>query len=123
MSKRGNQELSNRVFDSASELFAVLAAPCRVRIVCELCQAERNVGELLAVVGGSQPNLSHHLRALFQAGVVNRRRDGAKVYYRVAQQRVQALCEILQGLGVVEREGDRPAAVTQADPHEPKEWL
>jgi len=118
MSKGDNQELSNRVFDSASELFAVLAAPCRVRIMCELCRDERNVGELLAVVGGSQPNLSHHLRALFQAGVVARRRDGAKVYYRVAQQRVQALCEILQGLGVMERE-----VATPADPHEPKEWL
>jgi len=118
-----NDELKNRVFDTASELFAVLAAPCRVRIVCELCRSERNVGELLMVVGGSQPNLSHHLRALFQAGVVTRRRDGAKVYYRVAQQRVEALCEILQGLGVVERSADGVAAEAQAGPHEPKEWL
>jgi len=118
-----NDELRDRVFENASELFSVLAAPCRVRIMCELCRSERNVGELLMVVGGSQPNLSHHLRALFQAGVVTRRRDGAKVYYRVAQQRMEALCEILQGLGVVERSADEVIAEAQAGPHEPKEWL
>ncbi|MEJ6002208.1 ArsR/SmtB family transcription factor [Paucibacter soli] len=118
-----NDELRDRVFDNAAELFAVLAAPCRIRIVCELCRSERNVGELLMVVGGSQPNLSHHLRALFQAGVVSRRRDGAKVYYRLAQQRVEALCEIFQGLGVAERAADVAGAEAQAGLLEPKEWL
>lgn len=50
----------------------------------ELCVAERNVGELLSAVGGSQPNLSHHLHVLLQAGVVKRRRDGVKVFYQLA---------------------------------------
>jgi len=122
MNTGNHDELRDRVFDSASALFAVLAAPCRVRIVGELCQGERNVGELLALVGGSQPNLSHHLRALFEAGVVTRRRAGAKVYYRVVAGRSQALREMLQGLGVLGQAAAGGTAEAPDGPHEAKEW-
>lgn len=94
--------MRDRVFNAASGLFAVLAAPYRVRILCELCGHELNVSELLASIGGSQPNLSHHLRGLYEGGVVMRRREGSKVFYRVAPQRREVLTEMLRVLGVMD---------------------
>ena len=59
---------ADRVFEIAAELFALLSAPTRLRIVCELCEGEKNVGELLEIVGVSQPNISQHLGMLYRGG-------------------------------------------------------
>ncbi len=85
--------LPDRVFAAAAELFGLLSTPTRLRIVCELCEGERNVGELLERVEVSQPNMSQHLGMLFRAGIVERRRAGAQVYYRIASDRVLLLCD------------------------------
>jgi len=84
-------EASDRVFEAAAELFALLSTPTRLRIVCELCKGEKNVGELLAVVAASQPNISQHLGMLYRGGILGRRRAGSQVYYRVVSERVQLL--------------------------------
>ena len=85
--------LPDRVFAVAAELFGLLSTPTRLRIVCELCDGECNVGELLERVDVSQPNMSQHLGTLFRAGIVERRRAGAQVYYRIANDRVLLLCD------------------------------
>ena len=84
---------SDRVFEVAAELFAMLSTPTRLRIVCELCQGEKNVGELLGRVGVSQPNISQHLGMLYRGGVLGRRRAGAQMYYRIVSERVLLLCD------------------------------
>ena len=48
----------DRVFDLVAELFGLLSAPTRLRIVCALIGGERNVSELLEQVAVSQPNMS-----------------------------------------------------------------
>jgi DNA-binding transcriptional ArsR family regulator len=88
-----NERTSGRVFEAAAELFALLSTPTRLRIVCELSEGERNVGELLERVGVSQPNMSQHLGMLYRGGVVERRRSGSSVFYRVTSERVLLLCE------------------------------
>jgi ArsR family transcriptional regulator len=87
----------DRVFEQAAELFSLLSAPSRLRIVCELCQGEKNVGELLARVGVSRPNLSQHLGALYRGGIVARRRAGSTVFYRLASERAWLLCDAVCG--------------------------
>jgi ArsR family transcriptional regulator len=84
---------SDRVFEAAAELFGLLSTPTRLRIVCELYQGERRVGELRRRIGASQPNISQHLGTLYRSGVVGRRRVGSQVYYRLAGERVLLLCE------------------------------
>jgi len=96
MTTKPSASQGDLVFGAAAELFAVLASPCRVRILFELCKLELNVGELLQRVGGSQPNLSHHLNALYRADVLSRRREGARVYYRLAPGRAEMLCGAMQ---------------------------
>ncbi|MFH7043556.1 ArsR/SmtB family transcription factor [Paucibacter sp. JuS9] len=88
---------SEAVFLAAADLFGLLSNPCRVRIVYELCHSELNVGDLLGRVGGSQPNLSHHLGALYRAGVLGRRRDGARSFYSLVPGKMDLLCGALTG--------------------------
>jgi ArsR family transcriptional regulator len=86
----------DRVFDRAADLFGLLAAPTRLRIVCALMEGERNVTELLERVPVSQPNISQHLGMLYRAGVLARRRMGSQIYYRVDHDPVRRLCQALK---------------------------
>lgn len=87
---------SARVFAIAADLFGLLSAPVRLKIVCALLEGERSVGQLLAQVDASQPNLSQHLATLYRCGILARRRVGAQVWYRIANDRVQVLCEAVR---------------------------
>ena len=63
--------------------FAVLAEPNRRRILDELCQGERSVGELVQSLSLSQPAVSKHLRVLREADLVAARVDKQHRRYRL----------------------------------------
>uniref|UniRef100_UPI00261F0E99 ArsR/SmtB family transcription factor n=1 Tax=uncultured Limnohabitans sp. TaxID=768543 RepID=UPI00261F0E99 len=48
---------SEEVFEKAAEVFRVMSAPMRLRIISALCNGEKNVGELLAEIDTTQPNM------------------------------------------------------------------
>src|SRR3954468_21964210 len=73
-------------------MFDVLAEPTRRRILDELCEQPRTVGELVATLAVSQPSVSKHLRVLRDAGVVHARKDAQR---RVYELRPEALAEVL----------------------------
>ena len=83
---------SDQVFDSAAELFRLLATPIRLKIISALCGQEKNVSQLLAEIDTTQPNMSQHLATLYRAGVLARRRDATQIYYRIGSQRAATLC-------------------------------
>jgi DNA-binding transcriptional ArsR family regulator len=83
---------SDQVFDLAAELFRVMSAPLRLKIISSLCDREKNVSELLSEISTTQPNMSQHLNTLYQAGVLGKRRDGVQIYYRIVNERVVTLC-------------------------------
>ncbi len=83
---------SEQVFELAAELFRVMSAPMRLKIISSLCNGEKNVGQLLEEIQTTQPNMSQHLHTLYQAGVLGRRRDGVQIYYRIINERVVTLC-------------------------------
>ena len=85
-------EQSQEVFEKAAEVFRVMSAPMRLRIISALCNGEKNVGELLAEIETTQPNMSQHLNTLYQAGVLGKRREGVQIYYRIINERVVTLC-------------------------------
>ena len=82
----------NEVFERAAELFGLLSPPIRLRIISELCNCEKNVGQLLNTIEVAQPNMSQHLNMLYRAGVVAKRRQGAQVFYRIADESVALVC-------------------------------
>ncbi|MEY2736787.1 MAG: hypothetical protein RLZ58_2196 [Pseudomonadota bacterium] len=83
---------TDEVFESAAEVFRVMSAPMRLKIISSLCNGEKNVSELLAEIRTTQPNMSQHLNTLYQAGVLGKRRDGVQIYYRIINDRVVTLC-------------------------------
>jgi DNA-binding transcriptional ArsR family regulator len=65
------------------DALAVLAEPTRRRIVDALRQADSSVGDLVGVLGMSQPAVSKHLRVLRDAGVVSARIRAQQRIYRL----------------------------------------
>ena len=74
-----------------AELFRAFSDTSRVRILSALMAGELNVGALAAVVGISESAVSHHLRGLRQMRLVQLRREGKEVYYRVEDEHIIAL--------------------------------
>ena len=86
---------SDEVFELAAEVFRIMSAPMRLKIISALCNGEKNVGELLAEIHTTQPNMSQHLNTLYKAGVLGRRREGVQIYYRIINERVVSLCRVV----------------------------
>jgi DNA-binding transcriptional ArsR family regulator len=103
----------DRVFERAAELFALLSNAVRLRIVNRLLQGERNVGQLMEEVGASQPNLSQHLSTMYRCGLLERRRDGVHMLYRIAGDRLGSLAQWMATQGA-RGEDRRPADGEQA---------
>ena len=83
---------SDEVFEIAAEVFRVMSAPMRLKIISSLCNGEKNVGQLLSEIDTTQPNMSQHLNTLYTAGVLGKRREGVQIYYRIINDRVVTLC-------------------------------
>jgi DNA-binding transcriptional ArsR family regulator len=73
-------------------MFEVLAEPTRRRILDQLLDRPRTVGDLIVELSVSQPSVSKHLRVLRDAGVVQARKDAQR---RVYELRPDALAEVL----------------------------
>ena len=72
------------------DAFKALAEPVRLRIVALCSSGECAVSELTQVLGLSQPRVSQHLKALCDAGLLTRFRDGQFVYYRGVSEGAEA---------------------------------
>ncbi len=79
------------LFDAFASVAAALGSGRRAEIVDVLAQGERSVEELANEVGQSVAATSHHLRLLAKAGLARSRRDGHRVVYRLASERVGEL--------------------------------
>ena len=84
---------TDQTFESAADLFRVMSAPMRLKIINCLCDGEKNVSYLLTQVNTTQPNMSQHLNTLYKAGILGKRRDGVQIFYRIIDQRIVSICE------------------------------
>ena len=76
------------LFDAFAEVAKALASGRRAEIVDVLAQGERSVEQLADGIGQSVANTSHHLRAMARAGVLRTRREGTRIVYMLASDRV-----------------------------------
>ena len=83
-----SEELLGRIAD----VLKAMADPTRLKILHSLNTGERCVSDILGSVGGSQANVSKHLSVLKRAGLVDCRRDGLNVFYRIADPSVFTIC-------------------------------
>ena len=80
---------------AACALMKVLSNPDRMLLLCELSGGERNVGELQEAVGIQQPTLSQQLAVLREEQLVETRREGKNIYYRIASPEALAVLQLL----------------------------
>ena len=78
---------------TTSDAFNAIAEPRRREILNYLALQERSVSEIVDELEMEQPSVSKHLRVLLEVGLVNSRREGRKVLYRVNPQAIRPLWE------------------------------
>ena len=86
-----DRQAKDALFEAFASVAQGLGNGRRAEIVDVLAQGERSVDEVAGEIGQSLANTSHHLRVLARSGLVRSRRDGARVVYRLAGERVAEL--------------------------------
>jgi rhodanese-related sulfurtransferase len=84
------------LYEGFAEVTRALASGRRAEIADLLAQGERPVEQIAAEIGQSIANTSHHLRAMARAGLVTTRRDGTRIFYALASDRVADLWSAVQ---------------------------
>jgi rhodanese-related sulfurtransferase/DNA-binding transcriptional ArsR family regulator len=87
----GDQTSKSALFDAFASVAAALGSGRRAEIVDVLAQGERSVDEISSEIGQSSANTSQHLRLLARAGLLRSRREGNRIFYRLASDRVGEL--------------------------------
>lgn len=82
---------TDEAFRRAAGLFRAAGDIARLRLLHKLGDGELNVTELAKSTGTKMSTLSQQLRVLFAEHIVDRRRDGKHIYYRLADTHVEAL--------------------------------
>src|SRR5262245_56561826 len=115
-----HRAFKDRLYGQLARLGKALSSPHRLEILDLLAQAERTVESLASEIGLSLANTSQHLQALKQAALVESRKDGLYVHYRLADPDVFELSRVIRSVAerrladverlVREHFGDRSAA-------------
>ncbi len=83
--------LNEHLAAHVAELFRAFSDTSRVRILSALMAGEMNIRSLAEAVGISESAVSHHMRGLRQMRMVQSRREGKEVYYRIDDEHIIAL--------------------------------
>jgi rhodanese-related sulfurtransferase len=84
----GNRAAKDALYEGFAEVAKALASGRRAEVVDVLAQGERSVDEIATEIDQSVANTSHHLRAMARAGLLTTRRDGTRIFYALASERV-----------------------------------
>lgn len=90
-------KLTPEMLEMIALRFKVLAESARLEILSCLRKGEMTVGDLAEATGLGQANVSRHLQLLHSNGFVERRKEGLFVNYRLADEMVFQLCEMMCG--------------------------
>ncbi|MCF8217222.1 MAG: metalloregulator ArsR/SmtB family transcription factor [Chlorobium sp.] len=104
--KKWNLNMPDEMLEAVSNRFKLLSEPMRLKILRVLCERERTVQDIVNEVSASQANISKHLALMHDNGVVNRRKEGLKCYYRIADDSIIFACYLISK-SVVENLQDR----------------
>jgi len=90
--------MDKKIYELHAEICKTLANPLRLEIINAVRDGEKNVNELASIVKVSQSNISQHLTIMRQKNIVNTRRDGSHIYYKLAYPEMIKACEIIRGV-------------------------
>ncbi len=95
--------------DATLSVFRAIGEESRLRIMALLARGELTVSEITAILGQSQPRVSRHLKILADAGLADRHREGAWMFYRVSARAMSepSLKAVMEAVSAVAESGDR----------------
>src|SRR3989441_11894472 len=121
MARDAHRHFKNGLYGQFARIGKALSSPHRLEILELLAQGERTVDSLATELGLSLANTSQHLQALRQAALVESRKDGLYVSYRLADPGVFELCTAIRTVGgrrlaALERLGRGPFCARSGPP-------
>ena len=96
MAHNAHREFKSRLYGQYARVGKALSSPHRLEVLELLAQSERTVDSLAREMGQSLANISQHLQALRRAGLVESRKDGLFVSYRLSDPAVFGLCAAIR---------------------------
>ena len=84
------------LFEMQAEICKTLTNPKRIEILNVLKNDEKTVTELVNALGASKANVSQHLAVMRHKGILNTRREGVNIFYRVANPKVIEACALMK---------------------------
>jgi DNA-binding transcriptional ArsR family regulator len=89
--------LPDPLVELIAQRFRVIGEPMRIRLLDRLRTGEASVHELTEALGASQQNVSKHLGVLLAAGILERRKEGNRALYAIADDSILTVCESVCG--------------------------
>jgi DNA-binding transcriptional ArsR family regulator len=108
--------LSERARELIAARFRALGEPMRLKILEQLFRCPASVGDILDAIGGTQANVSKHLAVLHAGGLVQRRRQGLKTVYSIADPTLERICTIVCDAVTREAHDEARAVAPSATP-------
>lgn len=88
--------MNKKIYEMHAQICKVFTSPKRLEIINLLRDGEKTVNDLAEKTGVLQANVSQHLTVLRQNNVVTTRRDGANVYYKIANPKILQACDLMR---------------------------
>jgi DNA-binding transcriptional ArsR family regulator len=87
-----------KIFEMQCEICKALGHPLRLAIVDRLSNNETAAADLITELGLSKANLSKHMALLARGGIVELRREGRQIYYRLTDPEIHKACAIMRSI-------------------------
>ncbi len=94
--RKATPPLSEEELSHLAGRFKLLGEPMRLRILQAVCHEPRTVNDIVDVTESTQANVSKHLALLAAAGILDRKKDGQRVFYSVKDTLMVRLCELVR---------------------------
>ena len=88
--------MDKKIYEMHAEICKVFTNPKRLEIISLLRDGEKTVNELTELADVPQANVSQHLTVLRQNNVVTTRRNGANIYYKIANPKILQACDLMR---------------------------
>ena len=93
-----HKSMLQKIFEMQCEICKALGHPLRLAIVNRLNAGEAAAAELLADLEMSKANLSKHMSLLVRGGIVESRREGRQLFYRLTDPEIHKACAIMRSI-------------------------
>jgi ArsR family transcriptional regulator len=95
---KGNEALHKKIFQMQCDICKSLGHPVRLQIVDLLNRGEASASDLIDAVGLSKGSLSKHMSLLSNGGIVDSRREGRRIIYRLTDPEIHKACALMRSI-------------------------